>query len=166
MNPSPVDLAPRYAPGEDAGPLLRALVGGLVGASAALALDWLLPVTGLPRLVWPALWSEAVGGTFGDTGLGVAAVLTLGVLAALVYAYGQFRRFVPAVPALAGVAWGVLLWLLAAPLLLPGAAGWLASAGAPEPGLALTAGVGLVAETLVGMAVYGAIVGVTNPPRR
>jgi hypothetical protein len=160
------DLAPRYAPGEDILPLVRGSLGGLMGVALALAVDWLLPVPGLPRLVWPALWASVAGAGMGATGVGVAVLVALGVLAALAFVYGQFRRFVPGRPVVPGIAWGLLLWLLALPALAPRAVAWLASAGAPEPDLAVRAAAGLVLETVLSLAVYGAAVGVVNPARR
>jgi hypothetical protein len=161
----PDDLAPRYAAGEDIMPLVRAGIGGLAGAGAALALDWLVHPPGLPRLVWPALWASAAGAGPAATTVGVAIALVLAVLAALVFVYGQFRRFVPGRPAVAGMAWAALLYLFTVPALVPWAVVWLTAAGAPEADLALRAAAGLVLETAVTLALYGAVVGVVNPAR-
>lgn len=162
----PNDLAPRYAPGEDIRPLVRGGLGGLAGVALALGLDWAIAVPGLPRLVWPALWATVVGAGTAALPVGLAVLAALGVLAALAFVYGQFRRFVPGRPVLPGLAWGGLVWLLVMPLLVSQAVAWLAAAGAPEVDLALSAAAGLGLETLLGAALYGAVVGVTNPARR
>lgn len=175
-------LDERYAPGEDVGPLLRAVAGGLAGAAAALAVDAAWPDAGLALLapgaaapsgvplglVWPALWSDAVLGDATATRAGLAIAVTAAVLASGIYTYGQVRRFLPRHPAAAGLAWAAVCGLLAGPALLPRTARWLA-VGTASSGTAaglVAAAAAVVFELAVGLAVYGLVVGLASPRRR
>ena len=155
-------LSRRYSPGEDAAPLLRALAGGLIGALLALAIDWLVPSGCAGSSAWTALVASAFGGRVAaSTGVAVALVATLS--AAVAFAYGQFRRFVPGPPWLAGIVWSGAVWLVVGPMLLPGAAAWEGFAPAANGLPPLLPALGLVAETALGVIVYGAVVGYLNP---
>jgi hypothetical protein len=156
----PPELAPRYAPGEDVAPLVRALGGGLAGGLAALAADLVLPNPAPGGLVWPALWADAVVGDPDALGVGLAATLGVAMLAALVFAYGQFRRFVPWRAGLRGLVWGLAMGLPVGTLLLPRAVAWL-----PVEPVAAAAAAGLtVVDLALGLTLYGVVVGQLNRP--
>lgn len=163
------ELAPRYAPGEDVVPLVRAVGGGGLGALAALLVDRIWPSLAGRIWLWPALAASVAVGDPGASAIGVWLVLGAAVLASVVFAYGQFRRFVPGRPVAAGLAWGGLVWLVAAPVLLPRAAAWLGApsgAAAPAPAASLVVpALVAVAESVVTVAVWSAVLGVTNPSR-
>jgi hypothetical protein len=169
LDPPDPELAPRYAPGEDVRPLLRAVGGGAAGVAAALLLDRVLPTSPGRPWLWPGLAADAAVGAPGATVTGVAIVAAVAVIAAVVFAYGQFRRFVPARPVIAGLVWSALAWLVAAPVLLPRAAVWLgpgSAAASPQSASALLGPAALlVAESLATFAVWGALVGWANPGR-
>jgi hypothetical protein len=157
------DLTPRYAPGEDVEPLVRALGGGALGVLMALALDGL--VVSAPDVRWalPALLAQAVGGDRTATALGTAVVVVLGLCGGLLFAYGQVRRFLPGRSWVAGAAWGAGAWLLAAGALLPSTVDWHAIGGVPEPARVLAMASLVTVETLAAGLAYGTIVGVLNP---
>ena len=90
----PPDLAPRYAPGEDIRPLLRAGLGGSLGVTAALVVDGLITATDLPRWLGPAVWADAVTADPSRWPVGLATMVSLGLAAALVYAYGVYSVYV------------------------------------------------------------------------
>lgn len=178
---APGPLAERYRPGEDLRPLLGGLVGGLLGALALLLLDRVWPTAPLatfdpgpetwvslpPGGLWPALWADAILGDAVPGPAGTALLLVAATLAAWVFVYGQVRRFLPGPTILRGACWGLALWLLVCPFLVPRAAPWLAgagAAGAPAVPL-LPAAIGIWAETLVGLLVYGIVVSLLNPAR-
>lgn len=168
----------RYAPGEDVGPLLRAVLGGVAGAAAGLAVDAAWPDRGLAvitpgaagsapvpfGLVWAALWSDAVLGSATQTWAGVAIVVAVAILASGVYAYGQVRRFLPGGPVAAGLAWATACGLLGGPALLPRTARWLA-AGTASGGSAgeLVAAAAVALELAASLAAYGVVVGLASP---
>ena len=156
----PAGLERRYDRGEDVGPLLRSIGGGLAGGLLALAVDRLVPTAGPGPLAWPALFAAVLGDP-GQTVVGLVLGLTLASVAGVVFVYGQFRRFVPGPPAVRGAAWGLGMWLVVGAALFPRAADWLGRGGAS--GAPLWAAIGLVLETALGMAVYGAVVGLLNP---
>lgn len=155
----PDGLERRHDRGEDIGPLLGAVGGGLAGGVLALVVDRLVPTPGAATLVWPMLFAAALGDP-AQTAAGLALGLASAGVAAVVFVYGQFRRFVPGPPVVRGIAWGLGMWLVASATLLPRAAYWL---GHRAPGAPLWSAIGLVVETAAGMAVYGAVVGVLNP---
>lgn len=176
----PRDLDARYAPGEDIRPLVRSIGGGLLGGALALGVDRLIAtralaivdpgrefIVPLPQgMVWPAVWADAVLGDPLQIGAGAAIALIVATLAAFAYVYGQFRRFVPATPALRGLAWGAVLWLLAAPALLPRTAVWLGTGAAPSTTTSawVIAAAAVLLKTGLGLALYGLVVGWLNPP--
>lgn len=171
-------LAARYAPGEAAGPLLRALAGGLLGALAALALDRIWPepflalgqdaggqVAGLPfGMLLPSLLSDLLLGQPDRWGLGLLAFALALMLVNFVYVYGQFRRFVPGGDHWRGLVWGLLVGLLAAGSLLPRTGAWLAAGVEGRgAGLQLAAAVAVVLEFLLCLAAYGLTAGLISP---
>lgn len=172
-------LAARYAAGQDAGPLVRALLGGLAGAVAALLLDRLLPsgelavflpsagaAEPLPSgMLLPALAADLLVGDPHRLALGATAFCILMVLAGFVFGYGQFRRFVPAADALRGLAWSCLLFIALAPTLLTRALPWLAAGPASGTGAeaAFLAASWLLLESLACLAAYGLVLGWSNP---
>jgi hypothetical protein len=160
------DLAERYAPGEDVSPLLRSVGAGLAGALLALGIDWLIPTPPLGAPVWPVVVSAAAIGDPSNLVAGVVILLLLAVVAAIIFTYGQFRRFVPGPPLVVGVVWASALWLVAGPLLLPRAAGWLSMAAGPTSPLTVIGRTALIAlELTAGMAAYGVVLGALNPRR-
>jgi hypothetical protein len=172
-------LAARYSAGQDAGPLVRALLGGLAGAVAALILDRLLPsgelavfmpsagaAEALPSgMLLPSLAADLLVGDPHRLALGATAFCILMVLATFIFGYGQFRRFVPAVDSLRGLAWSILLWFALAPSLLARALPWLAAgpASGADAGAAFLAASWLILESLACLAAYGLVVGWSNP---
>jgi len=188
LEPTGRSLDARYAPGEDVGPLLRAIAGGLAGGAMALVLDRAIPAPALATLdtglrlaaplpggwLWPALLADAALGQPRQTAAGAAIALTAATLAALVYAYGQFRRFVPGPPGARGIAWALCVGLAAVPALVPRAAGWLAvgvggiatgATGATSPAGWLVATASVWLKIGLGLVAYGWVLGVLNPPR-
>jgi hypothetical protein len=158
------DLGPRYAPGEDVGPLVRGLGGGLLGGAAGLLLDRLVVSPGGFTWLWPALFGSAVWGDPTATAAGAAVSLTLAGALGLVFVYGQVRRFVPGRPIGAGMAWGAVIALGALAGLLPRSAAWMASPGV-TPARLMGMSAAAMAEVVVTALVYGAIVGWLNPRR-
>ncbi len=180
-SPSDVEaasLAARYAPGEAAGPLLRALGGGLLGAMAALAVDRIWPdpflslgsgadgqALGLPAgLLIPSVLSDQLLGQPARWGLGILAFALGLMLINFVYVYGQVRRFVPAADQWRGLCWGLLVGLLSAGTLLPRTGLWLAAGVEGRgAGLQLAAAGAVVLEYLLALAAYGLTAGLISP---
>lgn len=158
----PAELAPRYAPGEDPAPLLRAVVGGVLAATVALGVDRLVGGPGPDGWIWPSTLADLLLRDAGATGAGIAIGIVLAALGGLVYAYGQVRRFLPGPAWMKGAAAGAIAWLALAPALLPRASAWLSSAGAA--GATAQASVAVL-ETLAGALLAGIVLGVANPPR-
>ena len=153
----------RYSPGEDARPLLGALAGGIVGAVLALAVDRIIPSPAPGQLIWPALMTAAL--PLGGTVAGAALLVAAAVLAALVFVYGEFRRFVPGPPWAAGVAWGVVAVAVVGSALLPRAAPWLSGPEGADATHVVAAASLVVLEVTIGLLLYGICVGVLNPRR-
>lgn len=158
----PSELAPRYAPGEDPAPLLRAVAGGVVAAAVALGVDRLVGGPGPDGWIWPSALADLLLGDATSIGTGIALTVVLAAFGGLVYAYGQVRRFLPGPSWLKGAAAGAVVWLALAPVLLPRAPGWLSSAGAAEATAQASV---VVLETLAGALLAGIVLGVANPPR-
>ena len=172
-------LGPRYQPGQDPEPLLRALAAGLLGAALLLAVDRILPSSQLalfdpllgaaeplPQgLVWPALCADLLVGDPRATGLGAAALVVALSLASFVWVYGQLRRFVPLADPWRGLVWALILGLLAAPTLLAHAIPWLAAgaAGGATPARAAAAALWLLVEPALALAAYGLAAGLLCP---
>jgi hypothetical protein len=153
----------RYSPGEDARPLLGALAGGIVGAVLALAIDRIIPSPVPGQLIWPALMTAAL--PLGGTVAGAVLLVAAAALAALVFVYGQFRRFVPGPPWAAGVVWGVVAAAVVGSTLVPRAAPWLSAQDGVDAGTTVVAASLVVLEVTIGSLLYGICVGVLNPRR-
>ncbi|HQZ70549.1 MAG TPA: hypothetical protein PK826_04340 [Anaerolineae bacterium] len=171
-------LAARFAPGEAAGPLLRALAGGLLGALAALAVDriWPEPFLALGQdadgrllrlpyeLLLPSLLADQLLGQPDRWGLGLLAFALSLMLVNFVYVYGQFRRFIPGGDLWRGLAWGLLMALLSAGTLLPRVGAWLEPAFLDRgAGLQLAAAGAVVLEFFLVLAAYGLTAGLISP---
>ncbi len=144
------DRAARWARGEDVRPLVRSLSAGVVGLGGALAIDWLVP----NGSSWAKLGGSLTG--TGTTG-GLVSVAALAVAVALLYTYGQVRRFLALPRPAGGVVFTLALWLVLGPLLLVRAT-WVA----PEPAAAratLAAAWLLVTETTAGVLWLGCLIG-------
>lgn len=174
----PLALDARYAPGEAAGPLLRAILGGLLGSLVLLAFDRIWPEpflalggagtasqSSLPlALLLPALLADLLLGEPERTAMGVL-ILALGLTGInFVYVYGQFRRFVGGGDLRRGLVWGALAALLSGGTLLPRTIPWLeAGAGQGTPARILLAA-GLVAlEFALALVTYGLTAAVISP---
>jgi hypothetical protein len=156
-------LSPRYAAGEDPRPLVRALGGGLLGALALLLLDRLVVVPGLGQWSWPTMLAGRVLGDASLVAAGVALLALLSCSVALLFAYGQMRRFLPGPAWWRGACVGLIVWLMAGPALLPLYVPWLSLAASPAT--AFTQAALLVAETAAGAVLCGAVIGIFNPSR-
>ncbi len=171
-------LEARYAPGEAAGPLLRALAGGLLGALVALAVDriWPEPFLALGQdadgqllrlpfaLLLPALLADHLLGQPERWALGLLAFALGLMLVNFVYVYGQFRRFVPGGDHWRGLAWGSLVALLGAGTLLPRVGAWLEPAVQDRgAGLQLAAAALVALEFCLVLAAYGLTAALISP---
>lgn len=175
----PAGLSPRYEPGQDPEPLLRALAAGLLGTALLLVVDRILPSTQLalfdpligaarplPQgLLWPALCADLLVGDPSATGIGVSALGVALSLASFVWVYGQLRRFVPLPDPWRGLIWAAILGLMVGPTLLAHAIPWLAagSAGGASPIRAVAAALWLLVEPALGLAAYGLSAGLLCP---
>jgi hypothetical protein len=153
----------RYSRGEDVRPLLGALVGGVLGASLSLVIDRLVPSPAPSDMMLPALVSSLLPFAGEGLSVGVLLVMVLAVLSALVFVYGQFRRFVPGPPWAAGVAWGVLMAVAAASALAPLAAPSIGGGEVVSLAAALVGGLSVLFEIVIGAVAFGFVVGVVNP---
>jgi len=157
-------LSPRYRPGEDVVPLVRAVAGGAAGGMAALFLDGALGGPTAGEWTWPALLAARVVGDPSATLAGGVLAVTAAVGAGLLFAYGQLRRFVPGAPWAKGAVLACVGWAVAMAVLLPATATWTADAG-PAAGTAAAHAAWRMAKTLLGAVACGAIVGAANPSR-
>jgi len=126
----------------------RAIFGGLVGT---LALTLLMykggPMMGLPEMDIAAMLGQNLGGWTP----GVMMHFVNGVVIfPLVYAYLLFSRF-PGAPAVKGITWGVVLWVMAQLVVMP-------IMGAGLFGLKM-GGIISAFGSLIGHVVYGALLG-------
>lgn len=158
------ELASRYSPGEDARPLVRALSGGVIGAAAALLVDGVIAAALGRDSLLPGLLGMSMTDSASAVAAGRALLVAVACLASLVYAYGQVRRFVPGPGWLKGAGCGFCVWAIAAPALLPDAAGSLVRSGAPA-GLATAEAALVAAGALAAALACGTIIGAFSPPR-
>jgi uncharacterized membrane protein YagU involved in acid resistance len=126
----------------------RTVLGGLAGT---LAITFLMyvggPMMGLPRMDIAAM----LGGMLGGWGMGMAMHFLLGaIIFPLVYAVVLFARL-PGSPAVKGILWGVILWVLAQMVVMP-------MMGAGVFGLRM-GGIMPAFGSLMGHVVYGALLG-------
>lgn len=174
----PGDLDARYAPGEAAGPLLRAILGGLLGSSVLLAFDRIWPEPflslgdvgagpqgGLPQaLLLPALLADLVLGQPQRTAMGILILALVLTGINFIYVYGQFRRFVPGGDLGRGLVWGGMAALLGGGTLLPRAIPWLgAGTGEGTTGRILLAAGLLTLEFVLAILTYGLTAAVISP---
>ena len=157
-------LAPRHAPGEDARPLVASLVGGVVGVVVMLFIDRIVPSPAPNQMLWPALLGSTL--PLASTAGAVSVMAAAGALAALVFTYGQFRRFVPGEPWHVGLAWGSVCLAIVGPMLLPRSAPWLQASAGGDANAAVVAAALIVLEATAGLLAYGVCVGVANPRRQ
>lgn len=162
-DPGVGELWPRYEPGEELGPLLRGFGGGVIGGLLALTVDWIIAAAASAPWVWPTVASSAAGQS-GDVRTGAILVLAGGVAAALVFVFGEFRRFVPGSGVVAGAVYGLIVWLVAAPLLLPY---WPVLARATDDPVAVLVLASLaVGQSFLALVAFGVVVGWMNPHDR
>ena len=126
----------------------RAVIGGFVGT---LAITFLMyvggPMMGLPRMDIAAM----LGGMLGGWGMGMAMhILNGAVIFPLIYAFVLFAHL-PGSPALKGILWGVILWVLAQIVVMP-------MMGAGVFGLRM-GGMMPAFGSLMGHIVYGVLLG-------
>jgi uncharacterized membrane protein YagU involved in acid resistance len=126
----------------------RAILGGFVGTLAITMLMYKgAPMMGMPKMDIAAMLGQMLGGwTMGM----VMHFLNGTVIFPLIYAYLLFPRL-PGAPALKGIAWGVILWLLAGILVMPMMGG--GAFGAKVGGMMSAVG------SLMGHIIYGALLG-------
>lgn len=126
----------------------RAVLGGLVGT---LAITFLMyvggPMMGLPRMDIAAMLGSMLGGW----GMGMTMHFLNGtVIFPVIYAFVLFAHL-PGSPALKGILWGVILWVLAQIVVMP-------MMGAGVFGLRM-GGMMSAFGSLMGHIVYGALLG-------
>jgi hypothetical protein len=126
----------------------RAVLGGFVGT---LAITFLMyaggPMMGLPKMDIAAMLGSMLGGW----GMGMAMHVLNGVIISpAIYAFVLFAHL-PGSPALRGVLWGVILWVLAQIVVMP-------MMGAGIFGLNM-GGIMPAMGSLMGHVVYGALLG-------
>lgn len=126
----------------------RAILGGFVGTLAITMLMYKgAPMMGMPRMDIAAMLGQMLGGwTMGM----VMHFLNGTVIFPLLYAYLLFPRLTGA-PALKGITWGVILWLLAGIVVMPMMGG--GAFGAKAGGMMSAVG------SLMGHIIYGALLG-------
>jgi mono/diheme cytochrome c family protein len=134
-------------------PAVRVLAIGAFGALAALMFDAFIPAqTPAGRMLLIDVGSRALGGRV-DGSATATAVVGLGALGALAYAYGGFRELGGGGAVRMGAAWGLVLAVLVSPFVLPLAARVLPR-GEVAPAFAL------VSEWTGAFLVYGIVLGV------
>lgn len=148
---SAADQAARFDPGEDAAPLLRSLLAAFSGLVGALFIDRLVPNG--------PTWFRLAQPFVGDGLWSILAWLgSLALVAALVYTYGQVRRFLlQLAPPVAGVVWVLVLWLAVGPAFLVRAT-WIA----PNPSAFMATMVAaclVTLETTTGLVWLGLAIG-------
>lgn len=127
----------------------KAVVGGIVGTIVmTLMMEFVAPMmVGRPMDI-----AALIGGMMGDNYMiGMVMHIMMGVvLFPLVYVFVVFR-FVPGPAPVRGIVWGVVLWLMAASVVMPmaGAGFFMSEIG----------GMKAVIAALMGHIVYGALLG-------
>ena len=130
----------------------RAVPAGLIATAVMTALLLIEPSIGLPNIAIGQILSTALG--LGPAFLGSGAAIgwilhfTFGVVFALAYA-ALFSPRLPGGPVGRGMAYGVLLFILAQLVFMPVVGGGLFSHGDVE----------MLAGSLLGHLVYGAVLG-------
>lgn len=122
----------------------RAIVAGLIGTLVMTAVGlWIAPLMGLPPMNPADMLAGAMGG---NTLLGWAGHLMIGIVLAVIYAV--VAPWLPGPPAVRGAVYALAPWLVAMVAVMP-MMGMPAFGGASGPAIG----------SLVGHLVYGAIVG-------
>lgn len=126
----------------------RTIIGGFAGTLAMTLLMYVgAPMMGLPKMDIAALLGQVLGGWTP----GMIMHLANGVVIfPLIYAYLLFSRL-PGGPPAKGIAWGMILWLMAQLIVMP-------MMGAGIFGLKM-GGIIAVFASLAGHLVYGVILG-------
>jgi uncharacterized membrane protein YagU involved in acid resistance len=126
----------------------RAILGGFIGTLAITFLMYVgAPMMGLPKMDIAAMLGTILGGwTMGMT----MHFINGTVIFPLIYAFLLFRRL-PGSPYVKGTLWGLALWVLAQLVVMP-------MMGAGVFGFK-AAGMMSAVGSLVGHAVYGALLG-------
>jgi hypothetical protein len=132
----------------------RALVGGLLGTAAMTALLLVEPSIGLPKIAMGQVLSSSLGLTTAHLSIGPAVGwglhFVIGMALALIYG-AVFDGRLAGGPVLRGVLFGGLVFVVAQVVFMPLVGGGFFSRGDPE----------LIAGSLIGHLVYGAVVGWT-----
>jgi hypothetical protein len=132
----------------------RAAVAGLLGTAAMTALLLIEPSIGLPKIAMGQVLSSSLGLTTAHLSIGPAVGWALhfviGMVLALIYG-AAFDGRLPGGPVLRGVLYGCLVFVVAQVVFMPVVGGGFFSRGDPE----------LLAGSLLGHLVYGAVVGWT-----
>ncbi len=126
----------------------RAILGGIVGtAIMSLMMMYVAPVmTGRPMDI-----AEMLGGMLGGYIMGLVAHLMMGIIVfPLAYAFVAYR-FLPGAPVVRGLAWGIILWVVAVVVVMP-----MAGAGVL---MANVGGMAAVGASMMGHLVYGGLLG-------
>ncbi|MDP1569344.1 MAG: hypothetical protein Q8L86_05015 [Vicinamibacterales bacterium] len=126
----------------------RSIVGGLVGTAMMTAVMYLVaPLMGLNMDI-----AEMIGSMLGGSwAAGMAMHFVNGTLIfPLVYAYGLYA-WLPGGPAVKGMAWGVVLWLVSQAVVMPMMGGGFFSMA--------MGGMMAVMGSLMGHLLYGALLG-------
>ncbi len=122
----------------------RAVLAGLAGTAVMTMLMLLAPRMGMPPMNVGAMLGSVMGG---NVALGWAAHFMIGTILALGYAVG-FAARIPGAPAVRGVIFSLLPWLMAQLVVMP------------MMGMGLFSGSMLAAGgSLMGHVVYGAVAG-------
>jgi uncharacterized membrane protein YagU involved in acid resistance len=130
--------------------IIKVILGGIVGTlMRSLMMRFVAPMMiGQPMDI-AAMLGNMMGNNYA---MGMAVHIMLGVLVfPLIYAILVFR-FLPGAPLIKGLAWGLILWLIAETLVMPmaGAGFFMSEIG----------GMKAVMAALMGHLVYGGLLGV------
>jgi uncharacterized membrane protein YagU involved in acid resistance len=126
----------------------RSILGGFVGTLAITLLMYKgAPMMGLPKMDIAAMLGQILGGWTPGMMMHLANGI---VIFPLIYAFVLFPRL-PGAPALRGISWGVVLWMMAQLVVMP-------MMGAGVFGLKMS---GMISAfgSLIGHIVYGALLG-------
>lgn len=128
---------------------LHAIAGGFVGTVAiTILMYWVAPLlTGMPMDIAKMLGDFLGVGWF--TGITIHFINGT-IIFPLIYAYVLYG-VLPGGPAVKGITWGVILWLLAQGVVMPMMGGGFFSANA--------GGVMAVMGSLIGHVIYGGLLG-------
>jgi uncharacterized membrane protein YagU involved in acid resistance len=132
--------------------VMRAAVAGLVGTAAMTALLLVEPSIGLPKIAMGQVLSTSLGLTTAHLAIGPALGwglhFVIGMVLAIIYA-AAFEQRLPGSPVVRGMIYGLMVFVLAQVVFMPLVGGGLFSRGDLE----------LIAGSLLGHLLYGAVVG-------